>query len=60
MFHSSFGLRWLWTTDLFVYVDGVEGPLIILKADRGGCDCLIVLRTNNDDDQVFLLGEETT
>lgn len=43
-----------------MYVDGVESPLIVLKANRGGCDSLIVLGTNDDDDQIFLLEEETT
>lgn len=43
--------------ELFVYVDGVEGPLIVLQANRGGCHCLIVLGTDDDDDQVLFLTE---
>ena len=37
-------------SNLFVYVDCVEGPFVILQADRGGCHCLIVLGADDDDD----------
>lgn len=40
-----------------MYVDGVERPLVVLQADRGGCDRLIVLGTDDDDDQVLFLGK---
>lgn len=45
--------------NLFVYVDGVEGPLVVLQADRRGRHCLVVLGTDDDDDQVlFLRGQQ--
>lgn len=47
-------------SDLFVYVDSVEGPLVVLQADRGSCHCLIVFGADDDDDQVLLLREEKT
>lgn len=40
-----------------MYVDGVERPLVVLQADRGGGDCLVVLGTDDDDDQVLFLGK---
>lgn len=43
-----------------MYVDGVKGPLVVHQADRGGCHRLIVLGTDDDDDQVLFLGEATT
>lgn len=46
--------------NLFVNVDGVEGPLVVLQANRGGCHRLIVLGTDDDDDQVLFLDEGTT
>lgn len=46
--------------NLFMYVDGVEGPLVVLQASRGGCHCLIVLGTDDDDDQVLFLCVGTT
>ncbi len=43
-----------------MYVDGVEGPLVVLQANRGGCHCIIVLGTDDDDDQVLFLEKGTT
>lgn len=43
--------------ELFVNVDGVERPLIVLHTDRWGRHCLIVLWTDDDDDQIFFLTE---
>ena len=43
------------TSDLFVDVDGVEGPLIVLQADGGSGHGLVVLGADDDDDQVFFL-----
>lgn len=43
--------------ELFVYVDCVEGPLVVLQTNRGSCHCLVVLRTDDDDDQVLFLTE---
>lgn len=43
--------------ELFMYVDGVEGPLVVLQDNRRGCHCLIVLWTDDDDDQVLFLTE---
>lgn len=37
-------------------VDGVARPLVGLQAHRGGCHCLVVLGTDDDDDQVLFLG----
>lgn len=42
-------------TDLFVYVDSVEGSLVILQVDWGCGHCLMILGADNDDDQIFLL-----
>lgn len=44
------------TANLFVYVDGVEGPLVVLQHGRGS-HRLIVLGADDDDDQVALLSE---
>lgn len=41
--------------NLFMYVDRVERPLVVLQADRWGCHRLVVLRTDDDDDQVLFL-----
>lgn len=46
--------------NLFMYVNSIEGPLVVFQANRGGCHCLIVLGTDDDDDQVLFLGEGTT
>lgn len=42
-----------------MYVDGVEGPLVVLQAHRRRCHCLVVLGADDDDDQVLFLGRET-
>lgn len=42
--------------NLFVYVDSVEGPLVVLQATRGRCHRLVVLGADDDDDQILLLG----
>lgn len=42
--------------DLFVYVDGVEGPLVVLQPTRGRRHRLVVLGADDDDDQILLLG----
>lgn len=47
-------------SDLLVYVDGVEGPLVGLQADGRGRHRLVVLGADDDDDQVLLLREGTT
>lgn len=49
---SSFTLA---AADLFVYVDGVEGPLVVLHANRGCCHRLVVLGADDDDDQILFL-----
>lgn len=36
-------------------VDGVAGPLVVLQANVRGCDRLIVLGTDDDDDQILFL-----
>lgn len=41
-----------------MYVDGVERPLVVLQANRRGRHGLIVLGTDDDDDQVLFLGEK--
>lgn len=46
--------------DLFVNINRVEGPVILLQLKRGGRHRLIVLGTDDDDDQVLLLGEQVT
>lgn len=43
--------------ELLVYVNCVEGPLVILQADRGGRHRLVVLGTDDDDDQILFLTE---
>lgn len=43
--------------ELFMYVNSIEGPLVVFQANRGGCHCLIVLGTDDDDDQVLFLTE---
>lgn len=44
------------TTNLLMYVDGVESPLVVLQ-DRRGRHRFIVLGADDDDDQVALLCE---
>lgn len=44
------------TTNLFMYVDGVKSPLVVLQDRRGG-HCFIVLGADDDDDQIPLLCE---
>lgn len=41
--------------NLFVDVDGVARPLVGLQAHRRGCHCLVVLGTDDDDDQILFL-----
>lgn len=38
-----------------MYVDGVEGPLVVLQANRGRCHRLVVLGADDDDDQILFL-----
>lgn len=38
-------------------VNRVEGPLVVLQADRGGRHRLVVLGADDDDDQVLFLRE---
>lgn len=45
--------------NLFMYVDSVEGPLVVLQANRGGRHRLVVLGTDDDDDQILSLGVRT-
>lgn len=47
-------------SDLFMYVHRIEGPLVVLQTHRGGSHCIIVLGTDDDDDQVLFLCEDTT
>lgn len=42
------------TPNLFMYVDGVESPLVVLQHRRGG-HRFIVLGADDDDDQIALL-----
>lgn len=42
------------TPNLFMYVDGVKSPLVVLQHRRGG-HCFIVLGADDDDDQIPLL-----
>lgn len=42
---------------LFVDVNRVEGPLVVLQVERGRGHRLVVLGTDDDDDQVLLLAE---
>lgn len=38
-----------------MYVDGVEGPLVVLQANGGRCHRLVVLGADDDDDQILFL-----
>lgn len=38
-----------------MYVDSVEGPFVVLQANRGRGHRLVVLGADDDDDQIFLL-----
>lgn len=46
--------------DLFVDVDGIASPLVVVGADVGGGDRLVVLWADDDDDQVLFLRGRTT
>lgn len=43
-------------SNLFVYIDGVKSPLVVLQDGRGG-HRLIVLGADDDDDEIALLCE---
>lgn len=43
--------------ELFMYVNCVEGPLVVLQANRGGRHRLVVLGADDDDDQVLFLAQ---
>lgn len=43
-------------TNLFMYIDGVKSPLVILQKRRGG-HRFVVLGADDDDDQIPLLCE---
>ena len=42
-------------SDLFMYVNRVERPLVVLQVKGGGRHCLVVLGTDDNDDQVLFL-----
>lgn len=44
-------------TNLFMYIDSVKSPLVVLQKRRGG-HRFIVLGADDDDDQIPLLCEE--
>ena len=48
------------SADLFVDVDGVERPLVALQADGRSRHRLVVLGTDDDDDQVIFLRKGRT
>lgn len=43
-------------TNLFMYIDGVKSPLVVLQKRRGG-HRFVVLGADDDDDQIPLLHE---